>query len=130
MSDDEHFEELSEQAEANTISLYMKINSRRFGIGIMAARSWTFEASSCGGDDSQAQIIHVLPVESKIARYFALPKPKTMRTLEADMDIWFLKNKRGTGCRILPVSVEDEDKTYFLVRHGMPFKREGEIKSG
>ena len=46
------------------------------------------------------------------------------------MDAWFLKNKRGNGCRILPVRAEDEDKTYFLIRHGMPFKGEGKIKAG
>ena len=42
----------------------------------------------------------------------------------------FAATKRGTGCRILPVSADDEDKTYFLIRHGMPFKREGKMESG
>lgn len=50
--------------------------------------------------------------------------------LERDMDAWFEKNKRGNGCEVTPFDMVGENKIYFLVRHGMPFKREGKIESG
>lgn len=53
-----------------------------------------------------------------------------IRALEADMDQWFEQNKRGTGCTVLPFDMPNEGKVYFLVRHGMPFKREGTIEAG
>ena len=50
-----------------------------------------------------------------------------INTLERDMDDWFEKNKRGNGCEVTSFDMSDENKVYFLVRHGMPFKREGKI---
>lgn len=51
--------------------------------------------------------------------------------LEGLMDVWFEQHKRGKGCKVLPFDMEDkEGKLYFLVRHGMPFKREGKIEDG
>ncbi|HAJ89880.1 MAG TPA: hypothetical protein DCM27_02535 [Rhodospirillaceae bacterium] len=50
--------------------------------------------------------------------------------LESLMDVWFEQNKRGKGCKVLSFDMDDENKVYFLVRHGMPFKREGKIEDG
>lgn len=61
---------------------------------------------------------------------FQVPKADTLRAMEQEMDRWFAKNKKGTGCRIMPVAADDENKIYFLIRHGMPFKREGKMDSG
>lgn len=58
------------------------------------------------------------------------PSPEVIAELVRDMDFWFEKNKRGNGCEAIPCDMADEDKVYFLVRHGMPFKREGKIEQG
>jgi len=58
------------------------------------------------------------------------PSSKAIAELVRDMDFWFEKNKRGNGCEVIPCDMSDEDKVYFLVRHGMPFKREGKIEQG
>ncbi|NBX72886.1 MAG: hypothetical protein EBQ89_01160 [Alphaproteobacteria bacterium] len=50
--------------------------------------------------------------------------------LESLMDVWFEQNKRGKGCKVLSFDMDYENKVYFLVRHGMPFKREGKIEDG
>jgi hypothetical protein len=50
--------------------------------------------------------------------------------LETLMDVWFEPNNRGKGCKVLAFDIEKEGKIYFLVRHGMPFKREGKIEDG
>ena len=54
---------------------------------------------------------------------FKPPSPKTMAALEKDLDDWFEKKKRGRGCRVF--IYPKEDAVWFLVRHGDPFKREG-----
>jgi hypothetical protein len=56
--------------------------------------------------------------------------PEYITSLARDMDGWFEKNKRGNGCEVIPCDVDAENKVYFLVRHGMPFKREGKIEKG
>ncbi|WP_212111451.1 hypothetical protein [Bartonella queenslandensis] len=130
MSDDDHFEELSEQAEANHIDTHENSTAADLALAL-----WLHDPELLKRPHAEAMILKpksfmYFQSEHKSPNTFTLPKPETIRRLEADMDAWFLKNKRGTGCRILPVSAQDEDKTYFLIRHGMPFKREGKIESG
>ena len=67
--------------------------------------------------------------DKKVPDKFGVPEHNVLTALEKEMDVWFSKNKRGTGYRILPISADDEDKIYFLIRHAMPFKREGKIES-
>lgn len=50
--------------------------------------------------------------------------PKNIAALVQVMNPWFKDHDRD-GCEIIPCYLPDEEKTYFLVRHGMPFKREG-----
>lgn len=50
--------------------------------------------------------------------------------LESLLDVWFEQHKRGKGCKVLSFDIEDEKKVYFLIRHGMPFKREGKMEDG
>ncbi len=68
--------------------------------------------------------------EKDAPKNFTVPKAEILRAMEQEMDRWFTKNKKGTGCRIMPVAADDENKVYFLIRHGMPFKREGKMDSG
>lgn len=130
MSDDKHFEELNAQAELNDIAVHEDATTADLALAL-----WLHDPELLKRPHAEAMILKpksfmYFQSEQKSPDVFALPKSEIMRTLEEDMDTWFLKNKRGTGCRILPVSAEDEDKTYFLIRHGMPFKREGKIESG
>jgi hypothetical protein len=48
--------------------------------------------------------------------------------LEKQLDDWFDGNRRGRGCRVL--RFDRDAKVWFLVRHGMPVKREGSMKDG
>ena len=131
MSGDKRFEELSEQAEANNIDVHEDSTAADLALAL-----WLHDPELLKRPHAEVMILKpksfmYFQSDQKSPDTFDLPKAETMRTLEADMDAWFSKNKRGTGCRILPVSAaDDEDKTYFLIRHGMPFKREGKIESG
>lgn len=47
--------------------------------------------------------------------------------IENDLNEWFYKNNRGKGCRVFFFEYENEIR--MLIRHGMPYKREGCIKN-
>jgi hypothetical protein len=53
---------------------------------------------------------------------------EALAALESDLDVWFESKKRGRGSRVFVYPREQE--TWFLVRHGQPFKREGSLKGG
>ncbi len=57
---------------------------------------------------------------------FEEPSEETIAALEADLDEWFAKKRRGRASKVLKY-VKD-DFVWFLVRHGEPFTRESIIK--
>jgi len=59
---------------------------------------------------------------------FTRPAEATLAELQTELDLWFDEHKRGTGSKVL--FFDYVDKISFLVRHGMPFKREGSLKEG
>jgi hypothetical protein len=48
--------------------------------------------------------------------------PEDVAQIESELDAWFLKNKRGAGCRIDRVVSGTEVR--FIVEHGLPCRRE------
>ncbi len=61
-------------------------------------------------------------------KIFTPPSEAALSALEAELDAWFDAHKRGTGSRVR--CFDHGDKIGFLVRHGMPFKREGSLREG
>lgn len=59
---------------------------------------------------------------------FSPPTPEQLRALEARLEGWYVKKKRGPGCKVLMYPKGDE--CWFLVRHGQPCKREGAMQDG
>lgn len=59
---------------------------------------------------------------------FEVPTRKTLAALEADLDNWFERKKRGRGSKVFIYPKEKE--IWFLVRHGEPYKRESSIEDG
>ena len=53
---------------------------------------------------------------------------EVLRALEASLDAWFLDHRRGDGSRVFVF--DHGRKVWILIRHGMPFKREGSVKAG
>ncbi len=59
------------------------------------------------------------------------PDPITQGTLDAlaqDLDDWFVDKRRGRTSKVFAYPQEGE--TWFLIRHGDPYKREGGIEDG
>ncbi|HTD68487.1 MAG TPA: hypothetical protein VK846_18350, partial [Candidatus Limnocylindria bacterium] len=56
----------------------------------------------------------------------ALPTAEKLRVLEARLNEWFIAHRRGGNCRVFLYPKRDE--WWFLVRHGLPRKRENVIK--
>ncbi|MBF0178161.1 MAG: hypothetical protein HQL63_15145 [Magnetococcales bacterium] len=57
---------------------------------------------------------------------FVLPNDATLQALESDLDEWFDKKKRGRGCRVF--LFDQGQRVNLVVRHGMPFRREGSME--
>ena len=59
---------------------------------------------------------------------FTPPEEEKRGILQRELDRWFDEHKRGTGSRVR--YFDYDKKIAFLIRHGMPFKREGSLKAG
>jgi len=59
---------------------------------------------------------------------FKEPSDETIHALEADLDEWFAKKRRGKYSKVYVFP--KEDYTWFLVRHGKPYARESVIEGG
>ncbi|ABK19449.1 hypothetical protein QMW84_08865 [Cronobacter sakazakii] len=59
---------------------------------------------------------------------FVLPSEETLAALEADLDEWFSKKRRGKYSKVFVYPKEGH--TWFLVRHGKPYAREAVIEAG
>lgn len=57
-----------------------------------------------------------------------VPSAEQLKALEARLDNWYAKRKRGRGCRVMGYPRDGE--CWFLVRHGLPCKREGSMDGG
>lgn len=61
--------------------------------------------------------------DSRPVPIFIAPSSEQLEALQARFDSWFAKKKRGRGCRVFAYPKDGE--CWFLVRHGLPCKREG-----
>jgi hypothetical protein len=59
---------------------------------------------------------------------FTPPSTAVREAVEAALDNWFVKKKRGRHSRVFVFP--KDDKVWFLVRHGEPMDRRGIIKEG
>lgn len=59
---------------------------------------------------------------------FRVPPAETVRAIEAELDEWFAKKRRGKHSKVYVFP--KEDYTWFLVRHGKPYARESVIEAG
>ena len=61
-------------------------------------------------------------------RSFPQATPNVLRSLERSLDDWFEEHRRGEGSRVFVF--DHGRKVWILIRHGMPFRREGSVKEG
>ena len=61
-------------------------------------------------------------------RVFPPPSEETLRQLEQDLDDWFEEHKRGRDSRVF--IFDQTGKVLIVVRHGLPFRREGSRRDG
>ena len=62
------------------------------------------------------------------ARPFPHPTKETLQQLEQELDDWFDEHKRGRGSRVF--IFDQISKVLIVVRHGLPFRREGSQRDG
>jgi hypothetical protein len=61
---------------------------------------------------------------------FKIPTAKEKQALCKDLDAWFVKKKRGEGCRVHFYESDSTDFVWILVQHGDVFQREGAYEDG
>lgn len=130
MSDDEHFEHMNELAEANNVDTHDTSTPADLALAL-----WLHNPELLKRPHAEILLLKPKSFMYFLSKHpapeqFDVPNQSILQALEKEMDDWFSKNKRGNGCRILAVSASEEDKVYFMIHHGMPFKREGKIESG
>lgn len=114
MSDDEHYEELDSQADAHNADV-----SDESSTADLALALWLHDPELLKRPHAEVMVMKpksfmYFQSDKKSPAKFDIPKPEIVIGLEQDMDRWVTKNKRGAGCRILPVDAEDESKTSLL----------------
>lgn len=130
MSDDDQFDELCEQAKQANLELSDECTPADAAVAL-----WLHDPELL--KRPHAEVLALTPksfmsyqAKKKKKHKVLNPTAEQRAAIEKDMDTWFLQNKRGNGSRVLAFPADDESKTYFLVRHGMPFKREGKMEEG
>lgn len=61
---------------------------------------------------------------------FKVPTASENRALCKDLDKWFVKKKRGAGCRVHFFEAGGQDTVWILVQHGDVYQREGAYEDG
>ena len=99
----------------------------------VAVQAWLLDRERLEQLHSQHQL--VLPRSFIYFSTATAPVPKfdppdadDLSALEASLDDWYSQKKRGRGCRVFAFPKGDE--CWFLVRHGLPCKREGSFEDG
>lgn len=99
----------------------------------VAVQAWLMDSELLGQLHNQHQLI--LPRSFIYFSTATFPVPKfdppssdVLSALEASLDDWYSQKKRGRGCRVFAFPKGDE--CWFLVRHGLPCKREGSFEDG
>ena len=130
LSGDDRFEELCRLAEEAGVSVGPDSSPADIALAIWLKDPMCLRRS-------HAQILVLKPrsynyFQSDVASpaEFALPGEATLSAISEKMDAWFASRNRGTGARVFAFDAPEEGKVYFLIRHGMPFKREGKIDNG
>lgn len=130
MSSDEQFDNLHELV--NSVNLTVEADCTPADLAIAI---WLHDQELL--KRSHAEVLAFTPksfmyfqAKKKSKKKLLNPNAEKRQSMEKEMDEWFQKNKRGIGSRVFAFPVQEENKTYFLIRHGMPFKREGKIEEG
>lgn len=99
----------------------------------VAVRAWLENRAVVEALHNQHQLTRSRSFEYLIAEEdplpaFTPPSAEQVRALESRLNAWYVRKKRGGGCRVLVFPKGDE--CWFLVRHGLPCKREGALNDG
>jgi hypothetical protein len=130
MADDEQMDELLSSARQQRLPLDADQESSPADVAIQI---WL-----AAPDLLQEKHAEAKAIRQKNFAYFAgrhggprsFPKadPGVLRSLERSLDGWFKEHRRGEGSRVF--IFDHGRKVWILIRHGMPFKREGSVKEG
>jgi hypothetical protein len=130
MADDEQMDELLATAQKRQLALERDQESSPADIAIQI---WLVAPDLLQEKHAEAAAIRqrnfaYFAGRSGKPRPFPEARPNVLRALERSLDSWFEEHRRGEGSRVFVF--DHGRKVWILVRHGMPFKREGSVKKG
>jgi hypothetical protein len=130
LSGDDRFEELCRLAEETGVSTGPESSPADIALAIWLKDPMCLRRSHAQILVLKPRSYHYYQSDAPPPAEFFLPDETKLSTIADRMDLWFANKNRGTGARVFAFDAPEEDKVYFLIRHGMPFKREGKIENG
>lgn len=130
MATKEAMDQLLEAAEEHRLELDLPHNAEPADV---AVRVWLrnktlFEEIHAEHHLTRPKSFIYFTTDAETLPEFTPPTRETLATMEASMDNWFEKKRRGRGCRIFVYPRDGE--CWFMVRHGEPCRREGCMEDG
>lgn len=127
MATDEGMDALVEVARARGVALPEDVDLSPADVAVLL---WLDDPDACLRKHAELQITRAKSFESfhrpGRPRPALGPTPARVAALEAALGDWFAKKKRGPAVRVFVFP--RPDGTWFLVRHGEPFKREESLQ--
>jgi hypothetical protein len=130
LSDEDRFEELCKLADAVDVTVKPDSSPADVALAIWLKDPMRLRRSHAEVLVLKPKTYFYFQSEVDAPGDFDLPDENLLADVGSAMDVWFASRKRGTGARVFAFDATDENKVYFLIRHGMPFKREGKIENG
>lgn len=130
MADDEQMDELLASAKERRLALDTDDDSSPADIAVqvwLAAPDLLQEKHAEAKAIRQKNFVYFAGRHGK-RRSFPHTNRDVLRLLERSLDDWFREHRRGEGSRVFVF--DNGRKVWILVRHGMPFRREGSVRQG
>ncbi len=128
MATDENADDLLEELE----SAGVKLDDEQPSPADLAVRAWLTNKEILERKHAEQFMLNHRAYEYYQAKeedpVLKTPTAKQLRNLEQDLNEWFEKKKRGGGVRVLPFP--RPDGTWFTIRHGQLYKRDGSLDAG
>ena len=94
----------------------------------VAGLSGPASRAACRGVRRPAEKLYLLRRAPWRTAVVPPPDAATVRRLEEDLDDWFDEHNRGRDSRVF--IFDQSSKILIVVRHGLPFRREGSLRDG
>jgi hypothetical protein len=129
MSDEDGLDDLLQAAEARGLSVSSDDDSSPADIAVQVwlQDSKLLERKHAERSLCRPRTFEYFQAVNPVSDNFQIPD-EALTSLEKNLDDWFSEKRRGRGTRVFKFDRDNE--VCFLIRHGQPFRREGQLVKG